>query len=380
MGSGAQAPGASSVSVTRRLFLVDAFARVSGSDSGSGVDGSDGEDEGIGSGFTGIHVLTTGVVSFDRGDISEDGLVVDQEVLLDSSLKLGGVLEDLGPGDDGGEVGGDGLAVSKLSGEGSSDSHEILNSSGNVIGLGISEGLSEVSLEGLATIVTGLNFGELILLNKSVEKSSDNSGYSLGGDWGKGNGLSGVDRSDSEDEGIGSGFAGIEVLTTGVIGFNGSDVSEDGLVVNQEVLLDGSLKLGGIFENLSPCDDGRKVGGDGFAVSELSGEGSDDSHEVLNSCGNVIGLGIGEGLSKVSLKGLATIVASLNFGELVLLNESVKKSSDNSSNRLGGDRGKGNGLSGVDGSDSEDEGIGRAPVAVALFLAVILRGGAERLG
>merc|ERR1711957_969965 len=357
MGSGAQAPGASSVSVTRRLFLVDAFARVSGSDSGSGVDGSDGEDEGIGSGFTGIHVLTTGVVSFDRGDISEDGLVVDQEVLLDSSLKLGGVLEGLGPGNDGGEVGGNGLAVSKLSGKGSSDSHEVLNSSGNVIGLGISEGLGEVSLEGLTTIVAGLNFGELVLLNKSVEKSSNNSGDSLGGDWGKGNRLSGMDGSDSEDESIGSGFAGIEVLTTGVIGFNGSDVSEDLGVVDEEVLLDGCLKLGGILEDLSPCDDGGQIGRDGFAVSELSGEGSDDSHEVLNGSGNVIGLSIGEGLSEVSLKGLATIITGLNFGELVILNESVEKSSDDTSNGLGGDWGKGN----VGRSDGNEAGTGESP-------------------
>jgi len=154
--------------------------------------------------------------------------------------------------------------------------------------------------------------------------------------------MGGSDGSGNLHEGISSDFTGIEVFGTSVIGLSFLEVSLDLGVVEEEVLCD--LLLG---DALGPGNDSRKIGGNRFAGSKLSGEGLSDSHKLGDSVRPVLGLDISEGSGESSLDGITSVVAGFNFLEVVLFNKAIKHSSNDSSDTLGSDGRKGNGSLGL---------------------------------
>jgi hypothetical protein len=102
---------------------------------------------------------------------------MEEEVLLNSSFG-----DSLSPGDDGCEVTGSGLAISKLSRESLGNSNELFSSIRPVLGLDISNDLGKVSFERGSLVSALLNFGEVVLDNKTLKESSYESGDSSRGD------------------------------------------------------------------------------------------------------------------------------------------------------------------------------------------------------
>jgi hypothetical protein len=312
--------------------------------------------ESISSGFAGVHELSSGVVILNFLDISLNFGVVEEKVLFNS-----GFVDSFSPGNDSVDFRHYRFAGSELSREGLDKSHNVLNGSRPVLGLGISKELSEVRLERCSTIEALLNLVELVLLNEAFKKSGNESSSRFGSN-GRKSALGRVDRSSDLHESISCSSSRVHVFSSGEVGFNFLNVSLNLSVVEEEVLLNS-----GLVDSTSPGDDMSDIRFDSFTGRKLGREGLGDLHELGNSIFPLGVSSISKSFDEVRFERLGTIVALLNFIELVILNKSVEESSNESSNSLGS-RESGNGR--VDGSSNELKGIGSGFTGIHVFSSV----------
>ena len=142
---------------------------------GSG-DWANSKDDGVGDILTAVVVLLGLVVGGGLGDIGGNALPVGEEVLGQGGDELSWVSEDGSPGLDLLDVALDILAVIEVSWELLDDLTELLNSLDDVleVTLGeIRESIGDLNLKALSVVEAGLDLWEIILLDKTVDDTSD---------------------------------------------------------------------------------------------------------------------------------------------------------------------------------------------------------------
>jgi len=259
-----------------------------------------------------------------------------------------GLEEDTSPLLESTEIVSHAFASGESHGELTDDLLGHLGGSDHVTSLEVGKEGFDISDGGLTISDASGNLSQMVLGDETLEHATnekDGCGEGV-------NGLVGIglDGTDGLGECLGGVNTGVEVGTSGPVSLLLGDVGLDGLSVEQPSLANGLGKSCWLGEDLSPGLNSGDVlihalaGGHGGAKLVPDGTGLLDSLEELAS------LEVTEGDSNVSVDLLATLVASLNLGEVVVSGHTVHETG----NEVGdGHDVEGGGGSGSDSGSSE---------------------------
>lgn len=132
--------------------------------------------------------------------------------------------------------------------------------------------------------------------------------------------VGGLDRSKGNDQGITSGLTRVKVFLGVPVVLDESHISFDLLSVHNHVLSDGLGEFDLAGEDLGPGLDSCNISQEVLTGGELSRESRSEFLESGNSIRPVVSFGSLESLGEILFEGVATIVAFLNFREVVVHN------------------------------------------------------------
>lgn len=132
--------------------------------------------------------------------------------------------------------------------------------------------------------------------------------------------VGGLDRSKGNDQGITSGLTRVKVFLGVPVVLDESHISFDLLSVHNHVLSDGLGEFDLAGEDLGPGLDSCNFSHEVLTGGELSRESRSEFLESGNSIRPVVSFGSLESLGEILFEGVATIVAFLNFREVVVHN------------------------------------------------------------
>jgi len=291
------------------------------------LNGSKNELKHISSLLSSVEEVASSPVRLDGFKISFDLTLVEESHLSDL---LGALCFD--PGFEGRYIVTDGLASGELTGNKCGKSLNLGNSASEIFVLNILKSFHEISFEGLTSVVAGLDFRKFVAFDEFVEESSNEETNRLRLREVSPNVIVvvlGVNGSSNNLKGISSSLSSIKEFTSSEVVLYSGNISLNLSFMEKEVF--GNCLL---VNGLGPGSNSSDIGCDGLASRKLSGESSSNGLKLGDSSSEVFVFSILNGSSDVSLKGLASIVASFNFSEIVFLNESIHKSSEEKRDRL----------------------------------------------
>jgi hypothetical protein len=191
----------------------------------------------------------------------------------------------------------------------------------------VTHGLFNLSLKVLSISNALFNVSQILLFDYSLDKTANNF-----------DGINGLEanvektvRSNSNKDSLSNEITELEVLLGGPVVLGISNISEDFIVMFDHVNLESFSKFFGIFEDGSELSNLGNVAIDILATVKISGELLEDCTNLLDSSEDVLETSLFKiiyGDLDLISESLRVLDASLDFAEVVLLDDSVHKSSN----------------------------------------------------
>ena len=277
--------------------------------------------------FASREVVTGSPVRLLFGDILLGLDTMKEPVLADNLAEVHGVLEGTSPFLDSVHVITEVVATSDGVWKEPEDVTEVLNALDNVTREEIADGGLSINDQGINILHAATKFVEVVVTSESVDEAGSEVGHHVEGREGE----VALDGADGKSQSVCKVDTGVEEELVIPVSFEGTDVALDLSLVEEPVLGESGSQCGGVCEDLSPLFDSLDILVHVLAGAERLGNLESGKTELESSLGIVIP----SSFLDVSDSGLdffdhevATLVASLNLGEVVVSGHAVHESSD----------------------------------------------------